>query len=67
MGFECRFGLEIEILVTKSIFSLNRLEFELSEDSLSDVLEVATCHAPVWGLMDMWNDLERVGKRPLHH
>jgi len=45
-----------------SLFSnyMSRLGFELNGHSRSEVLEVATCHSPVWCWMNTWRDLEGV-------
>jgi len=65
--FKWRFGLEIEILTTDSLFFfsnyLNRSEFELDENSQSEVLEATECCASVWYWMDTWRecDLRDVG------
>ena len=61
--FKWRFGLKIGI--SHSILSLtsnylNRLEFELDEDSRSEVLDAAKCHVSVWCWMDAWHDFKEV-------
>ena len=65
ISFELGLGLEIEMSVIGSDFSINHLthpKFELSEDTGLNVLKVATRCTSIKGWIDMRHDLERVRK-----